>query len=94
MNIVDVIRSLAGFAWLGAVGLGVLAVVRASRRQSAKGIGSTVIVVLVLAVILSTLGAGLVYVEPNERGVVKTIRSGGIRPEPLDAGLHWIIPVV
>ncbi len=94
MNIVDVIRSLAGFAWLGAVGLGILAVARASRNQSAKGIGSTVVAVLVIAVILTTLGAGLVYVESSERGVVRTARAGGVRPDALGPGLHWIIPVV
>jgi regulator of protease activity HflC (stomatin/prohibitin superfamily) len=94
MNIVDVIRSLAGFAWLIAIGLGVLALVRAGRSQSAKGIGSTVVIVLVLAVILSTLGAGLVYVESNERGVVRTIRAGGVRPDELEPGLHWIVPIV
>src|SRR5687767_3252120 len=94
MNIVDVIRSLAGFAWLIAIGLGVLALVRAGRNQNAKGIGSTVVIVLVIAVILSTLGAGLVYVESNERGVVRTIRAGGVRPDELEPGLHWIVPVV
>jgi regulator of protease activity HflC (stomatin/prohibitin superfamily) len=94
MNIVDVIRSLAGFAWLGVVVLGVLAVIRASRNQSAKGLGPTVIIVIVLAAILSTLGAGLVYVESSERGVVKTVRAGGVRPEALAPGLHWILPVV
>jgi regulator of protease activity HflC (stomatin/prohibitin superfamily) len=35
-----------------------------------------------------------VYVESNERGVVKTVRAGGVRPEALDPGLHWILPVV
>lgn len=94
MNIVDVIRSLAGFAWLGVVGLGVLAVIRAGRNQNAKGIGSTVIVVLVIAVVLSTLGSGLVYVESSERAVVRTIRAGGVRSEPLVPGLHWIVPIV
>ena len=94
MNIVDVIRSLAGFAWLAAIGLGVLALTRASRHQGAKGIGSTVVVVLVLAIVLTTLGAGLVYVESSERGVVRTIRSGGVRPNALEPGLNWIIPVV
>jgi len=94
MNIVDVIRSFAGFAWLCAIGLGVLAFIRAGRNQSAKGIGSTVVIVLVIAVILSTLGAGLVYVESNERGVVRTIRAGGVRPDALEPGLHWIVPVV
>ncbi len=70
MNIVDVIRSLAGFAWIGAIGLFVLAVTRASRNQNAKGISSTAIGVVVVAVILTALGAGLVFIEPNERGVV------------------------
>ncbi|MCI0556551.1 MAG: prohibitin family protein [Anaerolineae bacterium] len=94
MNIVDVIRTLAGFAWLGAIGFGVLAVIRASRNQSAKATGSTVIVLLVVAAILTTLGAGLVFVEASERGVVRTIRAGGIRSDALGPGLHWIIPVV
>ena len=94
MNIVDVIRSLAGFAWLAAIGLGVLAISRTSRNQGAKGIGSTVVVVLVLALVLTTLGAGLVYVESNERGVVKTISAGGVRSEALGSGLHWILPVI
>lgn len=94
MNIVDVIRALAGFGWLAAIGLGVLALTRASRSQNSKGIGSTALVILILAAVLSTLGAGLVYVESNERGVVRTIRAGGVRPEALAPGLHWIVPVV
>jgi regulator of protease activity HflC (stomatin/prohibitin superfamily) len=94
MNIVDVIRSVAGLAWLVAIGLAVLALARAGRNQSAKGIGSTVVIVLVVAAILTTLGAGLVYVESNERGVVRTIRAGGVRPDALGPGLHWIVPVV
>jgi regulator of protease activity HflC (stomatin/prohibitin superfamily) len=94
MNIVDVIRALAGFGWLIAIGLGVLALTRAGRNQNSKGIGSTAVVVLVVAAILSTLGAGLVYVESSERGVVRTARAGGVRPDPLAPGLHWIVPVV
>ena len=94
MNIVDVIRSVAGLAWLVAIGLGVLALGRAGRNQSAKGIGSTVVILLVVAAILTTLGAGLVFVEASERGVVRTIRAGGVRSDPLGPGLHWIVPVV
>jgi regulator of protease activity HflC (stomatin/prohibitin superfamily) len=94
MNIVDVIRAMAGFAWLAAIGLGVLALVRSGRSQSSKGIGSTAVVVIIVAAILSTLGAGLVYVESSERGVVRTARAGGVRPDALAPGLHWIVPVV
>ena len=94
MNIVDVIRAVAGFAWLAAIGLGIMAMARSARNQNARGIGSTVVVVLVIALVLTTLGAGLVYVESNERGVVKTIRAGGVRSAALGPGLHWILPVV
>jgi regulator of protease activity HflC (stomatin/prohibitin superfamily) len=94
MNIVDVIRALAGFGLLVAVGLGVLALTRAGRNQSAKGIGSTALVILAITGVLFTLGAGLVYIESSERGVVRTIRAGGVRPNALEPGLHWIVPVV
>jgi regulator of protease activity HflC (stomatin/prohibitin superfamily) len=94
MNIVDVIRTLAGFAWLGAIGLGVLAIARASRKQGTRGIGTTVVIVLIFALVLTTLGSGLVYVESTERGVVKTISAGGVRPDVLGPGLHWILPIV
>lgn len=94
MNIVDVIRSLAGLAFLGVIVLGVVAITRVSRKQPVKGIGSTAVALLVISVILFTLGSGLVYVESNERGVVKTVRAGGVRPEALEPGLHWILPVV
>jgi len=93
MNIVDVIRSLAGFAWLAAIGLGVLTVVRTGRNQSAKGVGSTVVLVLVVAIALSILGAGLVFLQANQYAVVRSaFRPNGYRPEPLGPGLHWIIP--
>ena len=94
MNIVDVIRTLAGFAWLAAIGLGILAAIRASRNQTAKGSSSSALIVVVIAILLTVLGSGLVYVESNERGVVKTVRAGGVRPQALDPGLHWILPIV
>lgn len=94
MNIVDVIRSLAGLSLLGVIVLGVVAATRASRRLPVKGIGSSAAILLVVSVVLFVLGSGLVYVESNERGVVKTVRAGGVRPEALDSGLHWIVPVV
>ena len=96
MNIVDVIRALAGFAWLAAIGLGVLVITRVGRNQSARGISSTAIAVLIIAGILTILGAGLVFIEPNERGVVVSpygFRAPlGYLPEPLAPGLRWIIP--
>lgn len=94
MNIADVVRSLAGFAWLGAVGLGVLMIIRVSRNQATRGLGSLTVGVLVVALLLTVLGAGLVFVEPDERGVVITIGRGGILPNALEPGIHWIVPFV
>lgn len=94
MNIVDVIRSLAGFAWLAAIGLGVLAIARASRNQKVGGINSTVVLVVVLAIVLSALGAGLVFLQANQYAVVRSaFQPNGYRPQPLGPGLHWIVPI-
>jgi regulator of protease activity HflC (stomatin/prohibitin superfamily) len=96
MNIVDVVRTLAGFAWMGAIGLGVLAIARSSRNQTSKGIVSTALTVVALAVVLTILGMGLVFIEPNERGVVISPYSfrapNGYLTDPLTPGLRWIIP--
>ena len=94
MNIVDVIRAFGGFAWFGAIALFVTAIARASRNQNAKGLSSAAIGLVIVAIILTVLGLGLVYVESTERGVVKTVRAGGVRPQALEPGLHWILPFV
>ena len=95
MNIADMIKTLAGFAWLAVIGIGVLAIIRAGRKQNVKGLSSLVIGLIVIAILFTIVGAGLVFIEPTETGVVVTILAeGGMRPEPLRAGLHWIVPFV
>jgi len=93
MNIADVVRSLAGFAWLAAIGLVVLMVTRVARNQSSKGFGTLTIGAVVTALVLTALGAGLVFINPEERGVViSALDSKGYRTDPLTPGLHWIVP--
>lgn len=95
MNIADMIKTLAGFAWLAVIGMGVLVLIRAGRKQNVKGLSSLIIGLIVIAIVFTIVGAGLVFIEPTETGVVVTILSeGGMRPEPLQAGLHWIVPFV
>ncbi|HSL31752.1 MAG TPA: prohibitin family protein [Anaerolineales bacterium] len=95
MNIADMIKTLAGFAWLAVIGLGILVMIRAGRKQNTKGLSSAIIGLIVFAVLATMIGAGLVFIEPTETGVVVTILAdGGMRPEPLRAGLHWIVPFV
>jgi regulator of protease activity HflC (stomatin/prohibitin superfamily) len=93
MNIADVVRTLAGFAWLASIGLGVLLVLRVSRNRPVKGLGTLTVGVLITAFVLTIVGAGLVFVNPEERGVViSALDSKGYRTDPLTPGLDWIVP--
>ena len=84
MNIADVVRALAGFAWLAAIGIGLLMVTRVARNQAAKGMGTLTVGVLIVALLLTVLGAGLVFVNPEERGVViSALDSKGYRTDAL-----------
>jgi regulator of protease activity HflC (stomatin/prohibitin superfamily) len=93
MNISTLLQGIASFAWVGFIGVLLTIMIRASRNQPVKGLSTVVIVLLVAALLLTTAGAGVVFIEPDQMAVVVTvIGQGGIRREPLNAGLHWIIP--
>jgi regulator of protease activity HflC (stomatin/prohibitin superfamily) len=93
MNVTTVLDTLAVFLWLLFLGLIVLAIVRASRGRSAKALGIAVLVTGLSAVIISVISAGLVFVQPEERGVViSAIAPKGYRDEALQPGLSWIVP--
>ncbi|PON17388.1 hypothetical protein C2W62_13455 [Candidatus Entotheonella serta] len=48
---------------------------------------------LLFVVGLSLLSSALVFIQPQSVGVVVSlVASGGVRPQPLSSGLHWIIP--
>jgi prohibitin 1 len=94
MNIASLLQALAGFAWIAVVGVLVLIFTRVSRRQPTRGLSSLVIGLVVVAILMTIAGAGLVFVEPDQRGVVITIGKGGILPDALEPGIHWIIPFV
>lgn len=95
MNISSLLQGIASFAWVGLFGVIVAIFVRASRNQPVKGLTTAVVVLLVFAILLTSVGAGLVFIEPDELGVVVTAVGGeGIRPQPLNSGLHWVIPFV
>jgi len=51
------------------------------------------LVQLVVAIVLTTVSAGLVFVQPEERGVViSAVAPKGYREVALLPGLHWVIP--
>ena len=92
MNVTVAISAIAGLAWLAVVGLLALVVMRASRQKPVKGLVTGLIVVLVLAGVLNTVSAGLIFIEPQERGVVISAIQDGIRPDALQPGLRWVVP--
>jgi regulator of protease activity HflC (stomatin/prohibitin superfamily) len=93
MNIASIIQGAATLAWLGTVGLIILAVVNASRGRPIRRSSTLVIGMLAVAILLTVVGAGLVFLQPEERGVViSPYITGGYRSDVLGAGLHWIIP--
>jgi len=95
MRITDVLAGLSALLWLGVMASIALTTVQATRGQKVKNARLIILVALVAAILVTTLSAGLVFVEPQERGVViSAISSGGYREAALEPGLRWIVPFV
>ncbi len=93
MNVAVVIQGIANLSWLAFIGLVILVVIRSGRKQPVKGLSTVLIVTLVVAILLTTVSAGLVFVEPTQRGVVvSALAPNGYRSAALQPGLNWIIP--
>ena len=93
MNVASVVNTLASVAWLLVVGSVIFAGYTVTRGGSARSMVGLVVGAIVLAILLSVASAGLVFVQPTERGVVvSALQPTGIRAEALQPGLRWIIP--
>lgn len=93
MNIANLLQGISGLSWLALMGVIILAVVRAARNRPLKGAGRILLVITILAVLLSTVSAGLVFINPQERGVVlSAVAPMGYREAALEPGLRWVIP--
>jgi regulator of protease activity HflC (stomatin/prohibitin superfamily) len=95
MNISTLLQGVASFAWIGFIGVLVMIFIRTSRNQPVKGLSSLVVVFLLVAILMTTVGAGLVFLQANEYGVViSAFAPQGYRTQALGPGLHWIVPFV
>src|SRR3990172_1087129 len=93
MDVAQMLQGLATLSWVVAVAVIALAVARAARGRSFKGAGAIVGGTVVAAILLTSVAAGLVFIRPEERGVViSAVAPGGYRPVALTPGLHWVIP--
>jgi regulator of protease activity HflC (stomatin/prohibitin superfamily) len=93
MNVADVMRALSTVAWLAALAVIVVVVARAGRGNPVKGATAIILGLIGLAVLLTVVSAGLVFVQPEERGVViSALAPKGYREEALQPGLRWVVP--
>jgi regulator of protease activity HflC (stomatin/prohibitin superfamily) len=93
MNVAQMLQGLATLSWVVAIAVIALAVARAARGRALKGAAGIVLATIVAAILLTSVSAGLVFIRPEERGVVISAAApGGYRPDALTPGLHWVIP--
>jgi regulator of protease activity HflC (stomatin/prohibitin superfamily) len=93
MNIASLLSGIAILAWLGAGAALVLTLTRAARGPALRNGGIIILAAVLIAVLATSVSAGLVFLQPEERGVViSALQAGGVRQAALDPGLHWILP--
>jgi regulator of protease activity HflC (stomatin/prohibitin superfamily) len=93
MNIVTLLAGVVALLWVLVIGAVVLVVIRSTRGQRMGNAGLIIGVPIVLALVLTAFNAGLVFIQPDERGVVvSAVAQKGYRELALMPGLHWIIP--
>jgi regulator of protease activity HflC (stomatin/prohibitin superfamily) len=92
MNVAFVLSALSTLAWLLALVVIGLAIMRAARGNPFRAATALIVGTIVVALLLTTVSAGLVFVQPTERGVVITALGEGIRPDALEPGLNWVVP--
>lgn len=93
MNFAIVVQTITTILWIVVVGLVILMVIRASRGIKIKSMALTTVILAGSAILLTLVSAGLVFIQPEERAVViSALDPEGYRDEPLDPGLHWIVP--
>ncbi len=93
MGIAEIVSGLATVAWLGAIGALGFVVFNAARGRRFGSGAAIVVGVVTLAAVLTTVAAGVVFIEPNERGVViSALQAKGYRDDVLQPGLSWVVP--
>jgi len=100
LNLDQLLNILAILAWIFLV-IYVLAVFIRSllregiRRALHRVRSAQVLIPFLVTLIITFISAALIFIPPTHVGVVVSlIAPGGIRPDPLRAGLHLVVPVL
>lgn len=93
MRITDLLSRISVVLWLAVIGVIVYIILQTARGKAVKNSRRTIITVIVVSLVFSILSAGLVFIEPQERGIViSALNPDGYRSQVLQPGLRWIIP--
>jgi regulator of protease activity HflC (stomatin/prohibitin superfamily) len=93
MNVQSLTGILVGVAWAAVVVAVVFVVMRASRNQDNRGGGRIIVGLIIVAILMTALSSGLVFIQPEERGIViSAVAPKGYREQALEPGLRFIIP--
>jgi regulator of protease activity HflC (stomatin/prohibitin superfamily) len=93
MNIASVLQGLAVLIWLVFFGLVFITIARASRGRDTRGFMVGLIALAAVGLIVTSLGLSVVFIQPNERGVViSALAPKGYREPALEPGMRFIVP--
>ncbi len=93
MFVAQAIKAIGSLLWLALfIYVGYVLLSRSRGKKTRISLTVTVLL-LILASVASTLGAGLVVIDAGEVGVVFNTFTG-TKPEPLYPGLHFVIPYI
>ena len=93
MNVASLVSVLASLSWLLVIGSILFAGASVARGGRARSFASLVIGSLALALVLSTVSQGLIFIQPESRGVViSALQQTGIRSQALQPGLRFVVP--
>ncbi len=93
MNIASSFRLIATVLWVGSFGFLVFAMLRSSQNKPIRKSGLIVISAFLISLVFSLISMGMVFIEPQERGIViSAVSPLGYREQTLQPGLQWILP--
>jgi regulator of protease activity HflC (stomatin/prohibitin superfamily) len=95
----QLLNIIAILAWAWFVLVVVMIALRSFQAGGLRSLGRSLFswrvgIALIVAVVMSLISASLVFIEPQEVGVVISVISpNGYRDEPLRSGLHLVVPL-
>lgn len=99
-NFEDLLALVVRIVWI-AFGLYALVVFLVTARNNGivialiRMISVRIVLPLLIPIGVSLFAMALIFIPPQEVGIVISLLSpGGIRPQPVRAGLHWIVPIL